>query len=273
MVHDQDDGGKYVLHPRDIRPYLDSGQLNLTEEEIEDKSKGDVLTKGLIVLQTSWFILQLVARAIEHLPITELEVATLAFAILNGATYAIWWNKPLDVQCPVILSRRTPAVNVEPGADGSVDRERTGCDILLFQLEKHRRKCNCRRRSSVPFFDYGVHNEMSSYTIYILAAVGVVFGGTHCIAWASSFPTASERLLWRVASVLTTVQPIMVMAYCVMDDHVRFPRIIRSVFVTSAFVLYTAARLVLLVLAFKTLRALPPGAYTTVQWTTFVPHI
>jgi hypothetical protein len=37
--------------------------------------------------------------------------------------------------------------------------------------------------------------------------------------------------------------------------------------------LYVVARVVLLVQAFMTLRSLPPGAYQTVHWTTFIPHI
>ncbi|KAG2028956.1 hypothetical protein BDR03DRAFT_1056179, partial [Suillus americanus] len=41
----------------------------------------------------------LITRAIYHLETTQLEVGTLAFAVLNFLTYAAWWNKPLNVQC------------------------------------------------------------------------------------------------------------------------------------------------------------------------------
>jgi hypothetical protein len=34
---------------------------------------------------------------------TELEILTLAFAVLNFATYGLWWNKPLDVQVPFLV--------------------------------------------------------------------------------------------------------------------------------------------------------------------------
>jgi hypothetical protein len=37
------------------------------------------------------------------LALTELEVVTLAYAVLNGITYFFWWDKPLDVQSPVVL--------------------------------------------------------------------------------------------------------------------------------------------------------------------------
>ena len=34
----------------------------ITEDDILDRSKGDALSKGLVILQTSWFILQCIAR-------------------------------------------------------------------------------------------------------------------------------------------------------------------------------------------------------------------
>ena len=39
--------------------------------------------------------------------VTELEVATVTYAVLTGVTYYLWWKKPLDVRCsiPVFLLR------------------------------------------------------------------------------------------------------------------------------------------------------------------------
>jgi len=92
-------GGKpYTILPEDLRPHLRKGEIDITEKALQDRSKGDTLSKGFAVLQTGWFILQSIARKSQSLPVTELEIVTLAFAILNFATYALWWNKPLDVQ-------------------------------------------------------------------------------------------------------------------------------------------------------------------------------
>jgi len=44
--------------------------------------------------------MQLITRAIYHLETTQLEAGTLAFAVLNFLTCAVWWNKPLNVRCP-----------------------------------------------------------------------------------------------------------------------------------------------------------------------------
>ncbi|KAJ6533560.1 hypothetical protein B0H19DRAFT_1324296, partial [Mycena capillaripes] len=69
-------------------------------EDIKDKSKGDALSKGVALFQGLWFITQCIARVHQNLPITELEVATLAFSVVNVLIWGLWWNKPLDVQQP-----------------------------------------------------------------------------------------------------------------------------------------------------------------------------
>ncbi|KAJ7692232.1 hypothetical protein B0H17DRAFT_856761, partial [Mycena rosella] len=69
-------------------------------ENIMDKSKGDSFSKGIAVLQTLWFIIQCIARRSQWLPITQLEMAALAFAVVNVQTWLLWWNKPLDVHRP-----------------------------------------------------------------------------------------------------------------------------------------------------------------------------
>jgi hypothetical protein len=70
----------------------------ITERTINDKSKSDYLSKGFVVVQTTWFVVQCIARWAKSLPLAELEVVTLAFAILNAITYALWLNKPQNVQ-------------------------------------------------------------------------------------------------------------------------------------------------------------------------------
>ena len=73
----------------------------ITEKEIQDRSKADIFSKGIVLLQTTWFIIQCVSRFTTKLAVTELEVVTLAFAVLNAITYWLWWAKPSDVRCAV----------------------------------------------------------------------------------------------------------------------------------------------------------------------------
>ncbi len=76
-------------------------EIQVTEDEIMDRSKGDELSKIIFILQTSWFITQCVVRRTQGLSLTQLELTTLALASLNGVTFILWWHKPLNVRTPV----------------------------------------------------------------------------------------------------------------------------------------------------------------------------
>ncbi|EEB91691.1 hypothetical protein MPER_09916 [Moniliophthora perniciosa FA553] len=78
--------------------FLQKGYITITEGEIKDKSHADFIAKSIALIQTTWFIIQVVARGMKHLAITELEIVTVGFALLNFCTYYLWWHKPLRVQ-------------------------------------------------------------------------------------------------------------------------------------------------------------------------------
>jgi hypothetical protein len=109
FVYHGNDGPLRMLSFQDIEELVKKGEIEypiISKEEIKDKSKGDALTKGLVLIQTTWFLLQCVARGAQHLSLTELELATAAFALLNIVTYVLWWDKPLNVQCPVQVRKK-----------------------------------------------------------------------------------------------------------------------------------------------------------------------
>jgi hypothetical protein len=68
----------------------------MTERDIKDKSKGDTCTKTLAVLQTAWFMVQMIGREAEHLPITPIELASAALALTSLTTLWFWLDKPLE---------------------------------------------------------------------------------------------------------------------------------------------------------------------------------
>ncbi|EEB96534.1 hypothetical protein MPER_04319, partial [Moniliophthora perniciosa FA553] len=75
---------------------LAKGYIDINEEEIRSNlNHGDALSKVIAVVQTGWFIIQCIARPVEGLALTQIEIITLAFAILNFITYYLWWFKPL----------------------------------------------------------------------------------------------------------------------------------------------------------------------------------
>jgi len=77
---------------------------SISEDEIRDRSKADALGKALAIIQTVWFVAQCIARTrVPGLILTELELVTVAFAVLNAFMYFLWWNKPLNAQTPVAV--------------------------------------------------------------------------------------------------------------------------------------------------------------------------
>ena len=104
----EDDKPLYPLQASDLRNCDGYESFIMpTKAEIEDKGKSDWLAKSLALLQTSWFVMQYIARAIEHLPVTHLEIVTLAYAAMNFVIYIFWWNKPLNVNRPVRVFRKS----------------------------------------------------------------------------------------------------------------------------------------------------------------------
>ncbi|KAF5368789.1 hypothetical protein D9757_012276 [Collybiopsis confluens] len=74
-------------------------------EELQDRNKSDNFAKFIALGQTTWFVIQLGARWVSSLPVTELEVMTLAFASMNVLIYFFWWNKPQGVGFPIQIQR------------------------------------------------------------------------------------------------------------------------------------------------------------------------
>jgi len=91
-----------VLEAKDLEELSAEGKIKwpkMTKEEIANQSKGDYLSKTIVLFQTTWFIGKCIARGAYGLTVTELEVVTVTFASLTGVVYYLWWDKPLDIHC------------------------------------------------------------------------------------------------------------------------------------------------------------------------------
>ncbi|KAF8327811.1 uncharacterized protein EI90DRAFT_3067085, partial [Cantharellus anzutake] len=92
----------------------------ITKEEILDKSKGDSFSKFIIILQLLWFITQYVGRWASHLHTSQLETMTLAYAALCLLLYVLWWHKPVNVQLPIYVTRKSRSI--PPTFETNVDQ-------------------------------------------------------------------------------------------------------------------------------------------------------
>ncbi|KZT03161.1 uncharacterized protein LAESUDRAFT_762151 [Laetiporus sulphureus 93-53] len=139
------------LEAKDIIILIDENIIEfpyISEEEIQDKSKANWLSKTAAVVQTFWFALQVLARFIERLPITELEIFTAGFTIMAIAMYALWLKKPFCVDVPIVLHEHPNAITVAanvtlgsiadvadvPNAQGTVESE-AGCPTNASEVE------------------------------------------------------------------------------------------------------------------------------------------
>jgi len=106
------DTRRVTLTPDELLRFVRDGSVDMpciSRADIEDRSKGDALSKGIAILQLAWFVLQLGVRYTQNLPITLLEIDTLALASLTSIAYGFWWKKPKDVGRPY-------AVHLKPTA-------------------------------------------------------------------------------------------------------------------------------------------------------------
>ena len=253
-----------------------------TKAEIKDRGKSDWLAKSLVLLQTTWFVMQCIARGIEHLPVTHLEIVTLAYAAMNFVIYTFWWNKPLNVNRPVRVFRKSDLSETQPQVRESFPEARKltwetireGLETISDYIAGDQdRDVDLSREDRVPrFWADSADSDDVRTADGIVLGVGICFGAIHCIAWAFSSPTFPELLIWRISSVAITAVPIPMFFGTLLTIWLG-NMVFVFISILPAGVVYIIARAVTLVLAFTSLRDLPPGAYDTVHWTTFIPHV
>jgi hypothetical protein len=130
----------------------------------------------------------------------------------------------------------------------------------------------------------------------IVAVVTIVYGGLHALCWHSHFPTVTERILWRVSSLVIAGGPLTLICECtgltittllikkalerlkISSSQRRgaMAYIVASIFLLLMILcigVYVGARVFILIEAFIFLRSLPPGAYQTPNWTLWLLHL
>ena len=299
------DSGGFLLHAEDtiafpvtakqIHYLVQKGHLampKVTKKEIWDKSKADRLAKTIAASQAAWFAAQVIARGMQHLPITLIELSTVALITCTGATAFFWFQKPLGVETPTDLHLDTTITQVlklagdeakAPFADTPMDfiesRIYTTSQMPLRQYWGVQERPLPRIPNDR---DPRLHNLKM---ILIVSIPTAAFSLLHLIAWHFEFPTEAELLLWRWTCVSMT---ILLGTYCVTEAasiiaegytttglttlkgyKLRWPT--NTLFFVPGF-LYMCARMIVLVEIVISLRLLPVGCFETVQWTQIIAH-
>ncbi|KAK0475635.1 hypothetical protein EDD18DRAFT_1470242 [Armillaria luteobubalina] len=296
--------GKLVtLKALESEPGLVTNLAAISPETIEDRSKGDTLSKTIAMLQLSWFIVQCIARALQHLPITLLEISAVAFAGLSVITYSLWWYKPLNVKYQISLDggegpeTSDPADSVPSISSSLAGWAHRKClstmDVIL------RAPFGIPSREICDFRFYSGTSEEALKRFWTMVCVGSLFWATHCMAESFSFPSHAKMVLWRFSSIAVLIglvvgnnirfvldlagfvkrawlQKLIKVFFVPWESKKLWVKILSLISIILTFVgivLYMIARIILIILAFLQLRSLPHAAFCTVQWTTYIPHI
>lgn len=97
-----------TLTPHGVLQVAKWGKLpRITSAEVQDKSNASSLAKLLVFWQALWMIVQVIGRTAHNLPVTLLELHTVLHAFCAVAMYFTWWAKPVDVECPTLVTGLT----------------------------------------------------------------------------------------------------------------------------------------------------------------------
>jgi hypothetical protein len=183
--------------------------------EIEDKGKADLLVKLLAVSQISWLVLSVVVRGLTRLPVSQLEVATVAFSVISVGTYVSNLWKPKDIDAPVKLRiHGTPVLAGRLRYDsGCLDvgvEEEARLEVISFfkaLVEPSTRRLQLRTQPTRISNDTFRLRGFVPLISIVTAVSTLIFGGLHCIAWSFDFPSQVEVIIWRAASIVSATIP------------------------------------------------------------------
>ncbi|KAF2420528.1 hypothetical protein EJ08DRAFT_653807 [Tothia fuscella] len=312
----------------------------VSRKTIKDKNKVDWTLRALILLQTLWFSVNCLARIALHLPLTTLEVSTLAFIIPAAGTSFCWRLKPMDVESPTAISLK-PGVTISQIRSESDVPPNSWRETPLEFVDKSKewpwniywryglvfweKKANLRwlilNPKSRPIEriadDYWPKPSLSS--LPYLFFFHVAYAAILVAGWNLDMPTKLELRLWRIACLIqlvTICSAWFTMPFQIIDES---PRWLERVYVVVGPVwnkceewclryliskervetiktlgwddpdwevsvlmllvyeftwgLYLVARLYIIVEDFVSLRAMPPDAFKSVNWTGPWPHL
>ncbi|GKZ36548.1 hypothetical protein AbraIFM66950_007701 [Aspergillus brasiliensis] len=308
--------GGFVLHSTDYPPFpitaasihylVETQHIDcptITAEEIWDKSKADTFAKCVALVQGVWLVVQSIARAVQGLAVSPLELFTIAFVLSTIMTYYFWMHKPQSVGVPTVIELKSGSVTGLINSAGEIGVEpfrETPLDFLEKPHQRwHRRPTlESLRPQKSPLQrmpdDKIVFSGFSQRTWLLVSIQAMVHPAVHLLGWNHVFPTSTEQLLWRIMSVfLASGLPLSSMLRITLtalgfDGHQSLTWIwvqprgqdekgwrawVLDVVMSFISACLVPARLFIIIEAFISLRRLPWSSYETVEWTSFIPHV
>ena len=123
--------------------------------------------------------------------------------------------------------------------------------------------------------------------VFVSAVTPIVYGSLHFLGWHTHFPTDVERILWRIATVVSMSPGAAATASFIVFNRMTW-RIFssgtsrsqdfasRSDKVVASFLIpfiYALGSMYLLIESIRQLWYLSPNAYIIATWSYYVPHL
>ena len=221
------------------------------------------------------------------------------------ATYAFWFCKPADIEVPTFVPvaestvellerlspikyawRQTPLDFVD-----TINAPSFTSETILKTKHWPKRKVfvgpSTRIRNDV------FAQKYSKLDQGFVLAIWAGYAGVHISAWNFAFPSDAELILWRVASltmtgsmfilwIMSNRKSYLLVAYLWPKKRKEMEKVSSERAKVSTFhcmlsaipvFTYLVARVCLIFQVFLCLRKEPLGAFSTVNWTNFLPHI
>ncbi|KAL2069935.1 hypothetical protein VTL71DRAFT_14614 [Oculimacula yallundae] len=288
----------FPISPKQFQYLLDHGYVgrpSITKKEILDKSKADTVIKLFAFVQILWLIMQNIARAALNMPVSTLELSTMGTVTASLVSMAAWFSKPLDVSEPTILVANTSISDILSKAQASAKEPYKNVPLDFIEKRDHIGMLYTRifhidmvtKQRPLPRLPNEPDMWFDNYfTVSLTAAPFAILSGILMIGWNFSFPTSTEKTIWRVAS-LTYITSLaiwgaMEIAFLMHDRYKstwlgvmggykqKWPQcLLYHVPINISIV----ARLIIAGLCVAELRSLPAGCYENIEWTSFIPHL
>jgi hypothetical protein len=160
--------------------------VSFLSAKIQALQKSDKLAKILVCLQpeVSWLIIQAIARRIAKLPVTLLELNTIAQVWITLVIYGLWWFKP-------------------QGIAEVIEVDFSHCNQCRKQLRENGTWplfSSTRQTNTDAWPSSQISRKFSvSFLFGIISIAGTVYIAVDALGWTAYFPTHSEMIVWRVS--------------------------------------------------------------------------
>jgi hypothetical protein len=252
------DGACFTIRLDDFILLMKAGLLplpNITLHDLKERSKNDQFARVVTSLQVLYFAAHSFGRLASNLPISPLEISTLAFVCCAAFIEYFWWNKPLDL-------RSATATTLSPD-------KRTHFVSILPKLRFNSPEQDLAEKVDLKlFFDRILEEDEMKRNVIHAVWIGCIFNGIHISAWNYSFASEPERLLWRIASTGACAAVVLMWAV----TFIR-PKIIGLVLAGLSAIFYCICRIYLMVEVFVGLRSAPEALYQSTAWQNVLPGV